>query len=168
MGTIATCFDAPLVSFDGWVETGTGDGGGSDWLAEHVSPRGVTIDVRATGYWRLGVRTVVGDTVMALPGVLESLRGRWAFWLDAHYPSFYGADGAGVELPLVAELEAIWAWQQDARNEAWIWCDDAWIYGYPCSRDAGGSRKATPAAVSISPAGWTPIISGPAPRTKAT
>jgi len=135
MGSIGGAFDRFDVIFDGWVETGTHGGAGADWLADHVHPTGVTMDLRDVAYRRDGVLYLVGDSAVLLPQVLTTLTGTQAFWLDAHYPVLYG-DVSGTTLPLQAELDAIrdWVEQDPTGHVAYIWADDAWIYHYPCSR----------------------------------
>lgn len=134
MGSVHHCFHAPGVTFDGWVETGTFEGSGAQWLTEHVHPRGVTMDQRQYSYVpSAGVTALLGDSAILMPTALASLTGRLAFWLDAHYPDYYGpAVGSPTMLPLQAELGAIRMWCARPGNEAWIWADDARIYGYAC------------------------------------
>jgi hypothetical protein len=55
------------------------------------------------------VHIVRGDSAVRLPGVLEELKERSLFWLDAHYSGGLTARTAGKETPVIEELHAIFS-----------------------------------------------------------
>jgi hypothetical protein len=119
------------------IETGTWKGDGVAALLRAGYARVVTIDVDpAAGERALSradvdasrVDVVCGDSAQVLGDVLARWTGPALVWLDAHYPSAYGA--LGTELPLLAEVRALAA---SGRRRDLVVADDLRIYGAPAS-----------------------------------
>jgi len=73
-----------------------------------------------------------GDSITFLKDVLPSLTGTTLFWLDAHFPEFYGIpyEDTGWKMPLFTELELIKQTKVGYQHDV-IMCDDIRVMRHP-------------------------------------
>jgi hypothetical protein len=103
-------------SLSTFVETGTHVGNTLAFVARGGSTKCISIELSDECFFAANlrfrswpsVRLLHGDSALAMPEVLNELRGPGSFWLDGHYSGGATARG-GVETPISAELQVILA-----------------------------------------------------------
>lgn len=123
MGSVSR-FAPKIKDYRIFVETGTSHGGGANFLAS-ICEHGFTIDIIDNYKNRVdNVSFLLGESTKHLEHLCQEIEDDCVFWLDAHYPKDYNAEGE--ELPLVEELKIIAKYRQDKKDLILI--DDLRIY----------------------------------------
>lgn len=118
-------------SYQPGVVIETGSWMGSSSCAQFADrARVILIDAQESNIELLGKREPplelwMGDSAILLPRVLRFVREPALFWLDAHWMGFEDEPASGA--PLIAELEAIAAWEHGPQSVVLI--DDVRMLG---------------------------------------
>jgi len=126
---------------EAFVETGCyqGDGIAAVLAAGFWAVRSCDIDARMVEHCRnrfagdARVRIEIGDSVSALGRILGEDLGPALFWLDGHYPAFYGLgelETAVTRFPVPQELELIHLFRKGAVSDV-ILVDDIRVVNAP-------------------------------------